>query len=58
MALEEVICLTNVVAGAPERKLEVAKKASPLSSMRGSKVKEGVVTLEVTVPLLAEVNHW
>jgi hypothetical protein len=38
MALEEVICLTNVVAGAPERKLEVAKKSSPLSPMRGSKV--------------------
>jgi len=25
MALDEVICLTNVVAGAPERKLEAAK---------------------------------
>jgi hypothetical protein len=58
MALVEVICLTNVVAGAPERKLEVAKKASPLSPMRGSKVKEGVVALGVTVPVLAEVYHW
>jgi hypothetical protein len=38
MAESDVIISTNVVAGAPERKVEVAKKARPLSVMRGSKV--------------------